>query len=1618
MLRNEDAQKRLEAYRIQDWAKKRAAALGKLPAKLAGVGRAFLGYDANGKEFADWQKRKEAKQLAHDSLADLSADQRGKLFQVLFPKIAAPLEAGWQLLGRSPYQLGYARKAFRAPGNADAYRARRAVWLESLISHLGGFDENLTWFAAWSPYLNHGYGADSLGILLAAAIDAGGQEGEAIFDVLRASATNEHEIGSMGRHVTRGLLAASRPDGWEFIEKLLLAAQRQEGLRQVILEAIDEAHPQAFRRMVRLLLDENLLRFSAAVRAVDVWFGLGWDALSTGVVQKTLETVARFLEDSQARSEAISKGDPQSVYFALWTLGFEDAMTAVKPASDLLRDADTERRFVAAHFLGQLDLPSARAALVDVVEDENLSLATRAFAACSQDASLDLFERAERLLERLPEKAILTPALVWPWMMTRLDRAAVADALPRFRRERPMTVLLPYLNQMSGWERGRLVEELAGQQQLDAAMRDALFALVGDSNSWVREKALEAVKNCAVNESEVPRLEGFLSRKNAGLRRGVLSLLQKQKTPDVLASADRLLASSKANQRVAALELLRSLVEAKRSVAECRQRAEQYRSKRRQLGEEEQLHLEAIFDIRRVVPKLDDALGLMAGLERTPVRPPKKHKIALFTPAALACLTALDDLIEQHKETSVRIQGHEGTQDELLGNLNAWSFPSPDADKPLESDAARLPLRSLWEEWLAGRPRKSCDKDGLELVRALVHVYAGTDFWKEQNKQYGKEWKEFLAFASAGLSPFALRRPHLVEHVMQWLLRLHPPAGAIGFGLDALETLFALVPSKVLSRVVDVNDWRARNQDWRNESPANYWLGRYWGYFPLCRGGWEEKDHERWWHLMHWRDEPVAGVARFRPQLVFPNRAHRVGYANDADVFDQLLTVGSPFNDLQTATAVQPPEWLSIGALVERCRARILEIELARGELPTAASAPARALQSVFGLDMLMRELIALGKKPFARFGYGVSRNEVLTHLIAVTYPNPEDTPEEFAARMKQAKIDADRLIDLSFVAPQWLTHIEHSLGWAGLREAAWWFFAHVGNRSGLGGGDREAWERLIRERTSLTPQERGEGLIDPAWFHRAHAALGKKRWNRLAESAKYIASGQGHKKAIHLANVLLGRAKKSDLIASIRVRQLRDAVRLLGLLPLANGDKRDKDLLQRYRVLQEYRRYARSLSPMSRESAVRAGDIGLENLARTAGYTDPIRLEWAMETHEIADLAAGPLTASHQGVTVTLALDEQAQVQFTVQRGDKPLKNIPSTIRKHPKIALLADRKSELKRQASRMRLSLENAMCRGDAFSAAELRQLFEHPLLAPALERLVLLGEGVAGFPTAKGKALIDPRGKIEPIKSGEQLRLAHPHDLLSGGEWHLWQKHLFETERVQPFKQVFREVYVVTEQERTGDNVSHRYAGHQVNPQQALALFGSRGWGTREGVRKIFHEVGLVAEVSFRSGAWTPLELEGLTLEGVSFHKRDEWKPMPLADVPPRLFSETMRDVDLVVSVAHLGGVDPEASASTLEMRAALLRETCALLKIDNYRLEKSHAIIDGFLNKYNVHLGSAVVHRMPGGSLCIVPVHAQQRGRLFLPFADDDPRTAEVLSKVILLARDGDIQDPSILEQLR
>ena len=52
---------------------------------------------------------------------------------------------------------------------------------------------------------------------------------------------------------------------------------------------------------------------------------------------------------------------------------------------------------------------------------------------------------------------------------------------------------------------------------------------------------------------------------------------------------------------------------------------------------------------------------------------------------------------------------------------------------------------------------------------------------------------------------------------------------------------------------------------------------------------------------------------------------------------------------------------------------------------------------------------------------------------------------------------------------------------------------------------------------------------------------------------------------------------------------------------------------------------------------------------------------------------------------------------------------------------------------------------------------------------------------------------------------------------------------------------------------------------------------------------------------------------------------------------------------------------------------------------------------------------------------MIPVISDQqteRGRIFLPFADDDPAAVDILSRVLLFANDEAICDPLIAKAIR
>lgn len=1568
------------------------------------------------------------------SVAALKDDERAELFQSLFPAMAPAVEHAWQMRKLGPTGDD---TPFRSPHVESDSADVRFYWLKALAEVAGPYPQPVSWLAAWAPWLTReAKQLDALGWLFAGAIDAEGAEGEEVFRILVQSATGEHAVGSVGwmaHHVVRGLLCSQRPEGLELLGRLLLNAGREDGVHTMVLQHAHIAHPGALRHLLQLIVDHGLTRFPSVAECVNGWLKLNWDAHDAAKVALVCERLLGCLSDEKAREQVIAKGSAEDLHLALWADALEDLVRTSRRVRELLVDQSVERRFAAVKLLYDLQDSQTRETLVRALDDADLRvacLAAEGLGALNLDLCPDFpdagaFEALEKLLARVPETLKQPKPLVWSWRIIEINRARIELHWSNNRGKRPLIAThRPHLARMSVFLRTHFTRELGDLVSADDEARELALALAGDADKGVRAAAFAALHATLPAAEKLRELEALCARPADDIRQEYVKLLLKYPDDVAVQSATRLVTATTKPSRLAGLELLQQLAASQRVVMQCQEAARAVLCKPGKLSAEERQKFEALSAVKPgPEPTLEDGLGLLVEDELTQPLPPQERDILLHSPTTEHLIHSLDELLWASRELTVRFQDDSGTQQNTL--LAEMRLPWPDLELSVEEDRLRFPLASLCGEWWLNRPAELRDPDGYELVRLAAFLESSLGWQRGASPALE---------ASALRTVYGTDRPQVVRNrslildIFRWLWRLHPVEGQTDFALAAMETSLA----------------RMAQADF-HYGTAQLWLGLARKLIEPDRCEQVERVR-RLWHCQLWLHyEGLKKKMYWDYYWHDLRRAYLAGSATDADVVYTLLAkrdartgkaVGF-WGQLFHATERRSPRTLSgraldLNRIGERIVDRIVTLELTRAEAPTIVSSAALQVWHVAGVDKLMALLVALTNEKYAR-NYDredTSGASVFSHLIFCCHPAETDTPEEFAMRVKSAGIREKRLIGLAVYAPQWAQFVEAALGWPGLTEAVRWIHAHTKTGEWTWrDSSKEFWQAGLSQHTALTADDLLDGAVDVAWFERVHSRLGDERWDQLYEAAKYACTGAGHTRARIFADAMLGRVTTVELIEWIKAKRHQDSVRALGLIPLPerNGNEpspaESTEVLSRYEAIQEFIRGSKEFGAQRRESEKRAAQIGLDNLARTAGYADPIRLQWAMEARALGDFAEGPLTVTTDDVTVTLGIDPWGEVELNVSKAGKKLADVPAKLKKQPDIARLRERKAELKKQAARIRPSLEQLMVRGDTFSSAELRELMKHPFLEHMLSNLVLIGDGVAGYPVADGQALENHSGGVEAIKADERLRIAHPLDLLPAEQWHLWQKDCFAHQRVQPFKQVFRELYPLTKAEGEEGAQTRRYAGHQVQPRQALALLGARGWvhHPEEGVRKTFHEVGLTAWLEFQESFYTPADVEGLTVESVRFSKRGEsaWgSPIKLAEVPPRLFSEAMRDLDLVVSVAHRSGVDPEASASTVEMRGALVEETCALLKITNVRVKDRFVLIDGALGSYTVHLGSAITRKMPGETLFIVPVHSQHRGRLFLPFADDDPKTAEVLSKMLLLARDKELKDPNILDQIR
>jgi hypothetical protein len=315
-------------------------------------------------------------------------------------------------------------------------------------------------------------------------------------------------------------------------------------------------------------------------------------------------------------------------------------------------------------------------------------------------------------------------------------------------------------------------------------------------------------------------------------------------------------------------------------------------------------------------------------------------------------------------------------------------------------------------------------------------------------------------------------------------------------------------------------------------------------------------------------------------------------------------------------------------------------------------------------------------------------------------------------------------------------------------------------------------------------------------------------------------------------------------------------------------------------------------------------------------------------------------------GTSLFLEMDDSGLAELVADKGGKRLKSVPASIKKDDYVKEITEVRASLKAQFSRARASLEKAMENRDAFSFAESIELLRHPVISPLIKKLVFQSGEALGFLCGAGLRSAD--GAQTALDSDCALTIAHCHDLFTLGKWHDYQRYAFDNSLVQPFKQIFRELYTVNEDEKSEKTVSRRYAEHQIQPKKTVALLKGRGWTVdyESGLQKVYYRENVIASMYALADWFSPADIEAPALETVRFFERKTGKPLEFDVVNPVLFSEVMRDIDLVVSVAHVGGVDPMASHSTVELRTVIVAETVRLMKLDNVTISGHHAKITG------------------------------------------------------------------------
>ncbi|MFI9047377.1 DUF4132 domain-containing protein [Streptomyces sp. NPDC053427] len=207
-----------------------------------------------------------------------------------------------------------------------------------------------------------------------------------------------------------------------------------------------------------------------------------------------------------------------------------------------------------------------------------------------------------------------------------------------------------------------------------------------------------------------------------------------------------------------------------------------------------------------------------------------------------------------------------------------------------------------------------------------------------------------------------------------------------------------------------------------------------------------------------------------------------------------------------------------------------------------------------------------------------------------------------------------------------------------------------------------------------------------------------------------------------------------------------------------------------------------------------------------------------------------GSMTLDYGRRRFTVGFDEQLKPYVADETG-KPLKTLPKPgVRDDQDLAPAAHKrfatlKKDLRTVAAEQIRRLEQAMVTQRRWSTAEFQDLIVgHPLLWHIARRLVWVSDDGRSFRLAEDRTLADAHDDTLTLDRSARVGVAHPLHL--AGTLDAWAEIFADYEILQPFDQLRRPAYALTDDERTA-HALQRFADITVPTGKVLGM-ERRGW----------------------------------------------------------------------------------------------------------------------------------------------------------------------------------------------